>query len=231
MPSPSLAARARAYHLFALVFDHPIAELFEMIATTAFQTALGDAEDALSLRRSNIPRLAGDFQQFESDYISMFELGMQGVPACSLHARDHVDGPDCGPDAQDGGDRNSLYHDLLRFYHYFGLRLTDDQMERRLPDHLCCQLEMLSYLCFLQDRATDPDNAQSCACAQRDFLARHPGIWLPRFAGALQSRPVRTDTGLFFLAATSALVRILKAHISEYAALPASSGMPERVLA
>lgn len=226
MPSRPPAARARAYHLFALVFDHPIAELFDMIATTAFRTALGEIEDALSLRRSDIPRLAGNFQQFESDYISMFELGVQGGPACSLHERDHVDAPDCGPEAQNGGDRNSLYHDLLRFYHHFGLRLTDDQAERRLPDHLCCQLEMLSYLCFLEDQAKEPGTAQSSACAQRDFLARHPCTWLPRFAVALRTRPVQTDTGLFFMASASALLRILSAHSSEYAGRPPSSTQP-----
>ena len=222
MHSP-ISTRASAYHLFALVFDHPVVELFDAIAAMEFHAALGQVEGALSLTQSDIPRVTGDFQQFESDYISLFELGVNGMATCSLHEKDHVDAADYGLIAQDGGDRDSLFHSLLRFYHHFGLRLTDDKAERRLPDHLCCQLEMLSFLCAKEDGAPDDDTAQSYTRAQRDFLARHPGVWLPRFARTLQATPVRTETGRFFLASANALVRIIESHISEYEEPPVRS--------
>jgi DMSO reductase family type II enzyme chaperone len=229
--SPSISARASAYHLFALVFDHPVIELFDDIAAMEFHAALGNVESALCLRKSDIPRITGNFHKFESDYISLFELGVNGMPAFSLHEKDHVDAGNSGLIAQDGSDRNPLFHGLLRFYHHFGLRLTDDKAERRLPDHLCCQLEMLSFLCLKEVRATDDDAARSYVYAQRDFLARHPGIWLPRFARTLQTTPARTETGDFFLASANALLRIIKSHTSEYEELPDVSGGPVRTFA
>jgi len=76
--------------------------------------------------------------------------------------------------------------DLLRFYHYFGLRLTDDASQKLYPDHIVCQLEMLSHLCELESRANGQDElALGYRRAQRDFIGRHIKPWWPSVVQAL----------------------------------------------
>lgn len=216
MHDPS-TVRAKAYHLFALAFDHPIVEMHGAISSGEFRDTIWEIQEALSLPRSESLVIGSDFRQFEADYISLFELGARGAPACSLQENDHTDITETDPMAEGGSGRNVLFQTLLRFYHHFGLRLTDSKEERRLPDHLCCQLEALAFLAFKESQMKNSEkNATSYQFAQRDFIQRHLGVWLPRLSKRLQARTMGTEAETFFAAISSSLLALVNAHSAEY---------------
>jgi len=67
--------------------------------------------------------------------------------------------------------------EVVRFYSFFGYRLHEQV--QWAPDHLAVELEFMHYLCHRESGAADGAEALSFRLAQRDFLARHPGAWVP----------------------------------------------------
>jgi len=105
------------------------------------------------------------------EYTRLFDVGTAGPP-CPLH----------------GGlwakDRMRTMEEVLRFYHHFGLTLDSDRHE--LPDHLVAEFEFLHYLSFREAEALRSGvDAGPYRRAQRDFVARHPGAFVPRLREAL----------------------------------------------
>ena len=96
---------------------------------------------------------------------------------------------------------------------------------RGLPDHITTELEFLHYLSFKEAEALgggeDPGPFQR---AQRDFVGRHPGRFIPKLRQRLeQHSPMR-----FFLELTRQLERFLEHELASLiaqvgAAPPASS--------
>lgn len=118
----------------------------------------------------------GDFQV---EYNRLFEVGSMGGPPCPLF----------------GGhwerDRMRVMEELLRFYNYFGLSLTRGQ----LPDHITVEMEFMHFLTFKEVEALQENRQQnSYQRAQRDFLDRHLGKWVP----ALQQRLAKLEPLPFF---------------------------------
>jgi DMSO reductase family type II enzyme chaperone len=82
--------------------------------------------------------------------------------------------------------REGILEDLMRFYAFFDLRLSET--ERDYPDHLVTELEFLSFLAVNEaDAKAEGKDARPFQLAQRDFISRHLGIWLPALAHKLQS--------------------------------------------
>jgi DMSO reductase family type II enzyme chaperone len=143
------------------------------------------------------------FIELQSGYIAFFEVGPKG-PACPLYE---------GSFRNDRG-RKAVMEGLLRFYHHFGLKLSE--RARELPDHLSAELEFMHYLSFLEAgiRARGAEGWKDMVLAQRDFLERHLAAWTPelaRRAGKRGAPPVQGPM-LTFL---NAFVRADLNHLKE----------------
>jgi DMSO reductase family type II enzyme chaperone len=83
--------------------------------------------------------------------------------------------------------------EAVRFYNHFGLSMAESP--RELPDHIMTQLEFLHFLAFREAEALEGDDDPSpFQRAQRDFVSRHPGRWVPR----LRERLDQNDPMPFF---------------------------------
>jgi DMSO reductase family type II enzyme chaperone len=130
--------------------------------------AVGGLPYALSAE--GIDGVAGS-ADLDQAYLELFEVGGGHGAPCFLYEGEH------------GGGRMKVLDDVLRFYHYFGLRLSEERRER--PDHLATELEFLHALSFKEASVLagggDPTPLRQ---AQRDFLRFH----LVPFATAVAER-------------------------------------------
>jgi putative dimethyl sulfoxide reductase chaperone len=161
-------ARSKCYALLASGFSAPDEERFAQLSSG----------ELLKLLEEQLPELPYEFEfalaplpsewsaeDYEAEFLRLFEVG-PGGPPCPLY----------------GGvwsaDRMKSMEEVMRFYKYFGLKLSD---ERRVPpDHLTTELEFLHYLTFRQAASKLDTMAQSYRRAQLDFIARQPGRWVPK---------------------------------------------------
>ena len=91
------------------------------------------------------------------ELFDLFEVGASGPP-CALYGGLHSEA------------RMKTMEEALRFYHHFGLTLSE--AARELPDHLSTQLEFLHFLAFREAEALDSGlDAGPYRRAQRDFVA------------------------------------------------------------
>lgn len=105
------------------------------------------------LRQSDLRWLAPDSQEeMQSEYIRLFQIGGRSGPPCPLHAGFY------------DRDRSRTLRRLIRFYNFFGFRMTECVM----PDHLAVQLEFMGKLA-----SGAVSDAASSQRAQRDFLLHH----------------------------------------------------------
>lgn len=73
--------------------------------------------------------------------------------------------------------------EVLRFYHYFGLRISEDKRDR--PDHLASEFEFMHLLTFKETEGLIQGVDRSAyRQAQRDFLRFH----LTGFVSAVASK-------------------------------------------
>lgn len=158
-PLAEATVLARTYQVLARAFDYPTPELWEALEGFGPE----GAGEALG-RRSQEER--------EADYLALFEIG--GVPLYEGLCFD-----------KEG--RQGILEDLLRFYHFFGLRLSKDAHD--FPDHLSTELEFMSYLLTLEEQAKqDGRDTLPFHLAQRDFLIRHLARWVPEFCARVDER-------------------------------------------
>ncbi len=199
-PSPRAelhaAARSRAFGLFAGALAYPegsaLADIRDGRLADALTRTLADLDPRLA---EGLDRDAlGDGLEADElaiEYTRLFDVGTSGPP-CPLH----------------GGlwskERMKAMEEVLRFYNHFGLTL--DQQQHELPDHLSAELEFLHYLAFREAEALRAGlDVGAYRRAQRDFIERHPGRWVPKLRGKLEaSAPPR-----FFAELFRALERVL----------------------
>jgi DMSO reductase family type II enzyme chaperone len=206
-------ARSRAYAAFAEIFEYPDEEYFEAVRSGTLAEALravlasvdpslvegGDGDwEALSNAGEGEDDLAVEFTR-------LFDVGASGPP-CPLYGGLY------------GGARMKTMEEAVRFYNHFGLTLSESPHE--LPDHLTTELEFLHFLAFREAQALEQgEDAGAYRRAQRDFLARHLGRWVPK----LRAKMERESPMPFFLE----LVRRLESFLlSDGAHLVAVAGPP-----
>lgn len=164
---------AQAYLFFARAFDYPRPEFWD----TVEGKRLEEAEKGVIVP----PRSQ---EEREIEYINTFVVGRSWTPPCPLYE---------GLYRKDEG-REGLLMELLRFYHHFGLRLSEG--DRDFPDHLTTELEFMGYLAAREAAAlAEGRDAEPYRRAQRDFLERHLLAWVPRFAERVSSRSGETVMG------------------------------------
>ena len=196
------AARSHAFRLFAGALGYPTGELLDEIregnlaaalgaALGAVDPALAGAVDAAALRD------AGADDALAIEYTRLFDVGMSGPP-CPLYGGLY------------GGARMKTMEEAVRFYNHFGLSLAEEP--RELPDHLTTQLEFLHYLAYREAEALQAGlDAGPYRRAQRDFIQRHPGRWVPKLSARLE----QNQAFPFFIALAGALEALLERTAAE----------------
>ena len=142
-------------------------------------------------------RAPADYDRFQSEYIRLFEVGPRGGAPCTLYGGHYAN------------DRLRAMEELVRFYNFFGLRLSPGLM----PDHITVELEFMHYLAFKESEASESGgDIESYQRAQRDFLDRQLANWLPRLQASLRSqRPLPFYRALGSL--TARLVEYDRRHV------------------
>jgi len=133
-----------------------------------------------------------DDDELAVEHTRLFEVGASGPP-CALYGGLY------------GDARMKTMEEAVRFYNHFGLTLSEDP--RELPDHLTTQLEFLHFLAFREAEALHAGlDASPYRRAQRDFVARHPGHWVPKLVKRLE----QAKAGRFHAALFDAIARWLE---------------------
>lgn len=159
-----IAARSQVYALLARAFRFPALDDFKQIQGGQFAGAVQQSLATLPYNGLNGGTLGRDtalsYEAFQSSYIGLFEVGGElGAPS-PLYEGEY------------GGGRMKVMEEVLRFYHYFGLKLSEEKRDR--PDHLASELEFMHLLTFKETEGL-LKNADTRAYrdAQRDFLRFH----------------------------------------------------------
>jgi DMSO reductase family type II enzyme chaperone len=212
------AARSRAYATFAEAFEYPDAELYEAVRSGAFSRALRDVLAAVhpslvdDLDAAALSE-AGEADDLAVEFTRLFDVGASGPP-CPLYGGLYI------------GARMKTMEEAVRFYNHFGLTLSDgSEAPRELPDHITTQLEFLHFLAFREAEALDAGGeADDYRRAQRDFIARHPGRWVPKLLTKLETQ----EPMAFFRELVLRLARLLAHDLEQLVAQvgPVPTGRP-----
>ncbi|MCP5056382.1 MAG: hypothetical protein GY937_06600 [bacterium] len=195
-------ARSLAYSVFARMLEYPDGEQHDAISSGSLATQLRDALLVLDPAVDEVAdwqalRDVGGEDDLPVEFTRLFDVGA-GAPPCPLHGGLYF------------GNRMKTMEEALRFYNFFGLTLSE--APRELPDHLTTQLEFLHFLAFREaealDAGTDPGPWQK---AERDFVERHPGRWVPE----LQKRLAKEEPMPFFRELVARLTAFLGAEAQQ----------------
>lgn len=187
------------YMLLAKVFSFPDANLRALITTgkehEILKTTIAKLPFEVELR--NLPLPSIPLEELAIFYITTFDMKEGGGPPCPLYE---------GLIRKDEG-REGIMMELLRFYHYFDVRLHEK--EKDFPDHLTTELEFMAYLSQKEAMAmNDGRDPQPYRIAQMDFLERHMGKWVPLLDERIKKRVEEP----FYHEISSVLRRFIDAH-------------------
>ena len=163
------------YALLSRAFSFPSAELHAEVAGGGW---LDELTAALRLLPHHLGagepatwRVPAGYDEFQSQYIRLFEMGGRGGAPCPLHSGHY------------SRDRLRAMEELVRFYNFFGLKIAPGLM----PDHVTVEMEFMQFLTDVPSEARDTSgDSRSYLRAQRDFLTSHLGRPWPIAALALK---------------------------------------------
>ena len=194
----AVAARSSLYGLLGECFAYPDEEFADSVRSGslarriaglagAIDPALLDGLDLASLADATATQHA-----LAIEYTRLFDAGARGT-GCALNGGLQV------------GPQMKVMEEAVRFYNHFGLALGEEQKE--LPDHLTTELDFLHFLsCGEHERGSRGESVDPYILAQRDFIARHPGRWVPVMHRKLESLGPMP----LFLALSAVLQRLLQ---------------------
>ncbi|MFQ5902752.1 MAG: molecular chaperone TorD family protein [Candidatus Binatia bacterium] len=168
-------SRSLLYSLLAKGFRFPLAEQYERVKGGQFADEAQGAAVHLPYNGLQVGALGrGDgagYEEFQSNYIGLFEIGGKHGAPSFLYEGEY------------GGGRMKVMEEVLRFYHHFGLRISEEKRDR--PDHLASELEFMHLLTFKEAEALMQGKERSAYLnAERDFMRFH----LNDFVAAVASR-------------------------------------------
>jgi DMSO reductase family type II enzyme chaperone len=187
-PAAALS-RSGLYALLARALAFPQPEFHQETVSGQLRHGITQALGGLPYRLAAGPsrdwQATSDYEAFQSEYIRLFEVGPRGHALCPLYSGHYA------------SDRLHTMEELVRFYNYFGLRITPGLM----PDHVTVELEFMHYLAHQEAQAQETGgDEESYLRAQRDFLERHLHGWWPLAVTASQGqRPQRFYRSLMAL--------------------------------
>ncbi|MFQ5418243.1 MAG: molecular chaperone TorD family protein [Myxococcota bacterium] len=177
------AARSLAYSTFARMFEYPDREQNDAIRSGALAALLRKALLAVDPAVDGAVNWdalqdAGEEDDLAVEFTRLFDVG-SGTPPCPLDGGLYF------------GTRMKTMEEAVRFYNFFGLTLS--QAPHELPDHVTTELEFLHFLAFREAEAFEAGGDPGpWRRAQRDFVARHPGRWIPELRKRLErEQPMR----------------------------------------
>jgi DMSO reductase family type II enzyme chaperone len=182
-------SRSGLYALLARALAFPQPEFHQETTGGRFRHRIAEALAGLPYRLAVGPSRdwhpTSDYEAFQSEYIRLFEVGPRGHAVCPLYGGHYA------------SDRLRTMEELVRFYNYFGLRITPGLM----PDHVTVELEFMHYLAHQEAQTWQGGgDRESYLRAQRDFLERHLNGWWPlAVAATQQQRPQRFYRSLMAL--------------------------------
>lgn len=201
------AARSRAYALFSEGLAYPDDELREILTDGGLARPLRECLTAISSEIADSPERwralqeVGGTDDLAIEYTRLFDAGASGPP-CPLYGGLYA------------GDRMAKMEEAVRFYNHFGLTLSDEQ--RELPDHITTELEFMHFLAYREVEAMqaglDPGSYQR---AQRDFVVRNLGSWIPKLCERLEKE--RADA--YFQSLLGLLAELLKADERHFSSI------------
>jgi DMSO reductase family type II enzyme chaperone len=171
--TPKPLQRGRIYGFFAAAMEYPEGELAGLIrsgeiARQARQLVCGVYPELESEIDWKALADAGKDDELSIEYTRLFDVGGSDGPPCSLNSG-----------SANSDARMQHLEELVRFYNYFGLTAGETEANE-LPDHLTTQFEFMYYLCHQEAECQEAgEEADDYQRAQRDFLKRHPGQWVP----------------------------------------------------
>ncbi len=208
-----IGARSALYALLGEAFGYPRGDVLEAIRSgeltrrlqewsARVDPSLGNQVDWQALAD------AGDHDEaLPTEFTRLFDPGTS-APPCSLHGGLHV------------GPQMITMEEVLRFYHHFNLAPAAGS--RETPDHLTAELEFLHVLAFGEaDLSTRGEDATAWRLGRRDFIARHPGRWVPLMRAKLEQQ----NPPPFYLQLVALLEQCLATDLAE---LEARNGMASR---
>lgn len=170
-------ARSRVYAMLAAAFRYPTPEFYAEVESgnyaddlTETVTAIySDLEDQIAGPAVTLCA-ATSLPDQEADYLRIFETGVP-KPAVSLY-----EGMSAKP-----AQRAEILLELKAFFSQFGLTMNEELGE--LEDNLTAELEFMQFLAAKEAQTIESNGeARPYQLAQRDFLTRHLGKWLPDLA-------------------------------------------------
>lgn len=207
--STATAGRSYAYGIIAATFDYPDTGFFDLVSSGKLARQLHDAFTAIYPQLENSVEWdklssSASCEEMEVEFSRLFDVGASGPP-CPLNAGIYLD------------ERMQALEESVRFYNYFGLTAGEDFEE--LPDHITTQLEFMHVLAHTQhELADDPEQAANYIRAQRDFLKRQLGKWVPQ----LHERAINHHANAFYATLVGLLDQFLRL---EQAALQTECGI------
>jgi len=197
----SLPSVSQLYLLLGKCFSYPTQEFYQLTQDEGTGEQVRTMVEALpfAVKFKGISTPSLPQEDFESEYISAFDLAFGPSHPCPLHESDH----------RDDVSSTEITEELLRFYEHFQVKLSDK--ERDYPDHLVVELEFMAYLAKKEadagKRGNDPAPYRR---AQVDFLERHLDKWVPKLDEKIQKRIKQP----FYQGASSFLREFLSSHLS-----------------
>jgi DMSO reductase family type II enzyme chaperone len=165
-PAGPAVARSQVYLFLGRTFAFPSQALYDDVTGGRWQE---HAAAFLPQLPFPVPPLEGGSpavspDDFQAEYNRLFEIGAAAGPPCPLFSGFY------------DRDRMRVMEELIRFYNYFGLGLNKGQ----LPDHITVELEFMHFLTYKEAEAgQNGGDPESFRRAERDFLDRHLGKWVP----------------------------------------------------
>lgn len=171
--------RSQVYALLARAFRFPTSEEFQSVKGGQFASAAQQSIATLpynGLQGGELGRgMVASYEEFQSAYIGLFEVGGELGPPCPLYEGEY------------GGGRMKVMEEVLRFYHYFGLRLSEVKRDR--PDHLASELEFMHLLTFKETEGLLQGADRSAyRQAERDFMRFHLSGFVAAVANKIGGR-------------------------------------------
>ncbi len=178
--------RCSIYKLLSLGFRYPKVEVFKTFQSGEFFDEIRN--HVFSLPHLNTGQafpgkiqneLEGvDFGDFEAGFVETFDAGSP-LPPCPPYEGFYGE-----------KSRTAVLLEVSEFYRHFGLKMSQKEGKRELPDHISAELEFLHFLTFKEAQAImndDKEFLKGDLLAQKDFLERHLLKWVPEFCERLMN--------------------------------------------
>lgn len=178
-------ARSTVYGLLSHAFSHPegnslegeklvnLPNILEHLGDLPYQCEAVETDLSLTLQKLNADT------NISEKYTSLFD-NCTGRAMIALREAEYVT-----------DEAKALWEDLVRFYEHFGVNYSLDQVHL-WPDHIVVQLDMLSYLSFLE--ASGGVNRSVFIQAQYDFIERHLKRWV---RGLNENLSLSSESGIY----------------------------------